>query len=138
MVESGEIMVGNWFKHQAVWSWRQDGTEYKEFDFQWDESDWFQLEQCCLYLEDIDPIPITEERLLNFGCDKKNERYLFFENNSEKSKWFVQIYKEDKWAVFLFVGVYPDYPVHMFRSIKYIHELQNIHFALTGEKLNLI
>jgi hypothetical protein len=138
MVESGEIMVGNFFKHQAVWSWRQNENEYKEFDFQWTEADWYQIGECCISLENIDPIPLTEEWLLNFGCDKKNDRYLVFENNSEKSKWFIKRYKENKWSVYLFVTGHPDFQIHIIRFIEHVHQFQNIHLALTGEKLNLV
>ena len=76
------------------------------------------------------PIPLTEEWLLKFGFMKSKVSSQF-----DKEKLTIQIANEleyhkkgrvyfNSWAI-------------LEESIKYVHQLQNLYFALTGEELTI-
>ena len=82
----------------------------------------------CVELEDtfvvniergIEPIPLTEEWLLKFGFKKNSE---FYENGK------VILIEENNSFHLAFLNC---------SSIKYVHQLQNLYFALCGEELQL-
>ena len=78
------------------------------------------------------PIPITEEWLLKFGADKRLSRY------NINQKYCIQKYSDDKgWYFSIYISGYPDYSIHILCFIKYVHQLQNLYYALTGEELTL-
>lgn len=73
------------------------------------------------YDGEIQPIPLTEEWLLKFGFNKFPASNLWDRDDfwtlyysTEKKKWIFD---------------------HLEMSIKYVHQLQNLYFALTGEEL---
>ena len=74
----------------------------------------------------IEPIPLTEEWLLRFGFEKNGEEWFIHENN------FELVFDEGKYFYTW------DYNWCTSFGIKYIHQLQNLYFALTGEELQLI
>jgi hypothetical protein len=76
----------------------------------------------------VKPIPLTEEWLLKFGFEKSKVSSQF-----DKEKLTIQVSNElerhkkgrvyfNSWAI-------------LEESIKYVHQLQNLYFALTGEEL---
>lgn len=74
------------------------------------------------------PIPLTEECLLKFGFKKdsdnsmvKNDIAIFLDKRF-RTNLFLRDNQENKWFSFNF-------------KVKYMHQLQNIHFALTSEEL---
>ena len=67
-------------------------------------------------LEDLKPIPLTEEWLLKFGFRESN-KYLFKYKLGLKKRGDNYFYDNI--------------------SIKHVHQLQNLYFALTGEELTL-
>lgn len=72
----------------------------------------------------INPIPLTEEWLLKFGFDNKYNKYKFTIIpkgilNYENGRTYF-----NSWTI---LEKQPDY----------VHELQNLYFALTGEELTL-
>ena len=76
----------------------------------------------------IEPIPLTEEWLEKFGFEIVGDGYA--------EKWVGDFeccvnYGEG----YLFFGQCDDYSHSIF--IGYVHSLQNLYFALTGEELNL-
>jgi len=80
----------------------------------------------------ITPIPITKEWLLKFGF-KKEERKLY------------SLYVDDNLDISLWSDIYFKNPTIeltcngrvVCKDIKYIHQLQNLYFALTGEELKI-
>jgi len=70
-------------------------------------------------------IPLTEEWLLNIGFEKKGNIY---ENWTMFTVWV----NPD-----VFDGFIADWADKAIREVKYVHELQNLYFSLTGEELNL-
>ena len=78
--------------------------------------------------DEIEPIPLTEEWLLKFGFKKRKNRHLFHWEN----KIVVSEYKDEFENFF-----YPKtgYDIRFSNEIKYVHQLQNLYFALTQEEL---
>lgn len=77
----------------------------------------------------IRSIPLTEEWLLKFGFENgKFKRVRLQKLNTED--WFIEyctmISGVDSW---IRVGIFTEY--------KYVHQLQNLYFALTGEELKI-
>jgi hypothetical protein len=83
-------------------------------------------------LRHVDPIPLTPEILQKCGMTKDNyweNCYLFTENEGMFSfEW-----KND--ALVMYVGNTLEYESGP--DVKYLHQLQNLYFALTGEELNI-
>lgn len=118
--------------------------------YHYPENDWDTHQLVLEDLEDVGngsfkPITLTEEWLLKFGNEsikypikptgqgkcgekvKQGTKHWFW--RIEKLTTVINIHNEDgKWIVYLF-GSYK------LREIKYIHEYQNLVFALTGKEL---
>jgi hypothetical protein len=90
-------------------------------------------------IEDFEPIPLTEEWLLKFGFED-------VDLNMSGSNWLVKEQKgiwrqairiayserSDEWSLTL-ECVSP--PTLSISRLKYVHQLQNLYFALTGEEI---
>jgi hypothetical protein len=75
------------------------------------------------------PIPLTEEWLLKFGFKKRDmlSSILFDMKNPRFSIYLnPPIDKSNKWNI---LGIEKNV------NIQYVHQLQNLYFALTGEEL---
>lgn len=82
----------------------------------------FKNENKSKLVENCNPIPLTEEWLLRFGFEKVIDGYEF--NN-----YHIDIEK---------IRPYFGYSWQDYRTpIDYVHQLQNLYFALTGEELNI-
>lgn len=73
------------------------------------------------FIEFLQPIPLTEEWLVKFGWEKSGE-------------WFYMDYYEMNLNG-IFNPSDAHYTIH--NDIKYVHQLQNLYFALTGEELKI-
>lgn len=80
-----------------------------------------------LLLNQCDPIPLTEEWLERFGAEEKwSEKY--------ELQGFSIILKEDNTWTF-WIANSDDFGGSYFVNINYVHQLQNLYYALTGEEL---
>lgn len=88
-----------------------------------DRNEYNQLE------EFIKPIPLTEEWLLKFG----------FEKDEECKSWSILTSLEKFDYLFEIENKYQEcfQPDFIKIDIKYVHQLQNLYFALTGNKLEI-
>jgi hypothetical protein len=75
--------------------------------------------------QDYQSIILTEEWLLKFGFKETKE--------DKKIKWFVKNRLEIVIGEVNFIV----YDHLVLKHIKYIHQLQNLHFALTGKELKI-
>ena len=75
------------------------------------------------------PIPLTEEWLLKFGFEERGESF-------HLKDFSIELIGEDgRWCTYIFDEYHA---VECSLSlIKYVHSLQNLYFALTGEELTL-
>ena len=80
----------------------------------------------CVEYEKIQPIPLTEEILLKFGFEDKSKSKNFYLGNFR-----FHISKPANYDGFIFCDGYDV----ITDRIKYVHQLQNLYFALTGEGL---
>jgi hypothetical protein len=123
-----ELMIGDWVHHRDNWSYRQPDQDFGEFDFQWSSGDWYALGECTLTLDDIEPIPLTEEWLLKLGihkigCDNEGDDLFATKLNTPADEVWLNRIEGD-----FYLQEYG-------KKIKYVHQLQNLYFALTNEEL---
>jgi len=81
-----------------------------------------------LFYEEIKLITLTEEWLFKFGFEKHEDRY-FHEFD------YVIFYLTNK--TYVLVSNYSDPRNDDAVRIEYVHQLQNLYFALTGQELEL-
>lgn len=70
------------------------------------------------------PILLTEEWLLKFGFEKKGI------NRPKWTFWKIDLVEDKK-------GIYSFDESRIYIDIQYVHQLQNLYFALTGEELTI-
>lgn len=76
----------------------------------------------------ISPIPLTEDWLVKFGYAQNKTVADMFEDETRLNIWR---------SPHDFNGFIADWDALTLRAIEYVHQLQNLYFALTGEELNL-
>ena len=131
MIAENELRIGNWVEHDDSWCYRGEDVTV----FQWETSDWYALGECTLFLESIKPIPLTEEWLVKFGFEWSVRHQAY---KKARFVYVIDFYKEhpqyENSACFL---------NREHRSgdclvcLEYVHQLQNLYFALTGQELTL-
>ena len=115
MIEAKELRIGNYAKHF------ENGivlTVGRTIAFK------TPTNTIRIDVDDLQPIPLTEEIILDFGY-KQNSFSLNFENDTR-----ISIYK--KYNCFI-----AQIDNTVIREIKYVHQLQNLYHALTNEELTL-
>lgn len=121
MIQANELRIGNLFA-------MNDFPMYVEaifrdtvyLNFEGNEGDVWEED-----IKDLVPIPLTEEILLKAGFEKDIES-LFYRNN------FIIGKTKTRWA-FYHNGLMGGELVR----IDFLHELQNLFFALTGEEIKI-
>lgn len=89
-------------------------------------------------LETLKPIPITEEWLLGFGFEYINIDNDYHIYASLDHNYYLQIdVRKNTDEYTILDNSVDDLRDFALVKIKYIHQLQNIYFALTGEELTL-
>ena len=87
--------------------------------------------------EDLEPIPLTEEWLLKFGFEKAKHSHGYdcyikdgfdFDIVSHGRYWVLAIYTDESCTNSLYFA---------HGRFEYVHQLQNLYFALTGEELTI-
>ena len=131
-MKASELRIGNWVRHNSEWCYKRGDSanpniDISEFEFQWDDRDWYALGELCIDLENISPIPLSPEWLEKFGFHKCNiSSYL------DIGMDFSIAYDGEDGIYICAIGM--DY--NYYTNIEYVHQLQNLYFALTGEELN--
>jgi len=118
-----ELRIGNWFIEKG---------EVKQFD-----GDFYHLLECT-------PIPLNTNWLEKFGFEKnKDKRWMrgksryaifyseYYATGEDNSMWRIEYHDTDYGR-----NEYKDCNQWGDR-IKYVHQLQNLYFALTGEELTI-
>ncbi|OPC44634.1 hypothetical protein [Elizabethkingia anophelis] len=113
-MEAKELRIGNYVNHNGFVPVIIDAVD---------------IIHCQQHPEAYKPIELTEEWLLNFGFD-----------NTETG-WEIIYRKRFKLSVILFkqfASVGMAGPFGLFEvKLKYVHQLQNLFFSLTGEELTI-
>lgn len=117
-MKSSELRIGNWVSvNTAQGGWW--------LDQQVAAGDFGVTAAGTLLVEAFEPIPLTKEWLLKFGFENKSGNYYLKIN--ELKDFILQ--KEE-------VG-YMMCDIDILVNIKYVHQLQNLIYALTGEELTI-
>ena len=131
-LQVSELRVGNWASICKV-----------EYIHQNKPSDWHTVEMCLDFLYDIDrdyliarPIPLTEEWLEKFGLLKGGNKYgnTFHVMNDDgfSAKYTIEHWTDEEAGIhkgkFHWVGIGG-------APLEYVHQFQNLYFALTGQEL---
>jgi len=121
-MKANELRLGNYIESNI-----NGCTRIKSGIVQLDEASLYYLFDVDNDWERLKPIPLTEEWLERFGFEKENS--INEEWRKEKS---LPIIKEGD--EFSFIVGYYENTIGFF---KYVHQLQNLYFALTGKELEL-
>lgn len=78
---------------------------------------------------DVDGVPLTEEWLIKLGFEQP-EKHTYFSKEIREYKDFIVDYSDQSNDYFLC-------DTDVDTNIKYVHQLQNIYHALTGEELTI-
>lgn len=135
MIDARELRLGNKFKQPSdetifeVLALHNNRVAYAKDDYTIDnEYFWFDVDH-------ILPIPLTSELLrgIGFKNDKQGNTRLY---NSRRGKYFTLYLSES-------FGKEPDGNLYYGDSytrnvkLKYLHQLQNLYFVLTGQELKV-
>lgn len=118
-MKANELRIGNWVRKENY------SPEFHKIEIE----DFAILERSHNFYQ---PIPLTEEWLLKMGFELSGHQ-------------LGEEYSRGNFSMYYYNGDYPDYEGEILAScfngnnveIKYIHQLQNIYFALTGEELTI-
>ena len=113
MIEAKDLRIGNWFNYEdEPMQWEMDDFRNMEFD-----------SVDCIW----QPIPLTEEWLLKFG----------FDSNEWNGKFSANTMYWDKVDCILHIGDKRDTNYSFMAHCNYVHQFQNLYFALTNEELTI-
>jgi hypothetical protein len=150
-MKASELRIGNWVKIND--DYFEDGKEigydlYKTNEFQiMGFNDGSFIEGCkviCFYEIpskigglvhggcrdlDIDPISLTEEWLLKFGFEKLDKTHFVIMQNDSFSSPFTITLDDNEIFKLDFQGFW--------YQLEFLHQLQNLYFALTNEELKI-
>ena len=116
-MKANELRIGNYVKFGKLF---KKVVEIAEEGFYILDKDGTTLKNTWA---DLQPIPLTEEWLLKFGLEKELDSFYRFNKSS-----MIEICFYDG-------GILVTNQSVCLNSIKYVHQLQNLYFALTGEEL---
>ena len=121
-MKANELRIGNYINYRIV-----DKLDERQ---EWDEASIIDGQDLD-YLEknpndkDFQPIPLTEEWLLKFGFEKDLDGFY-----RKKASYLIEVLFHDNGIIVTNQSV-------SLKHIEYIHQLQNLYFALTGEELTI-
>jgi len=119
-MKAQELIIGNWVNISI-----SSALEQQVIDVMCDCVNTKYHE--CISYDFVEPIPLTEEWLLKFGfeaelknADSKNGRFMVY------TKYPITFNTNHGWWLYsMKLNVQPEY----------VHQLQNLYYALTGEEL---
>jgi len=116
-MKANELRVGNWVSIRVGHPFRFELPDF---------ADWYYDHNSHEYGDHIHPVPVTEEWLLRFGFEKRHHYW-------HKSRFFVEwLFDKPKLRI-----VINSAESAFANSVEYVHQLQNLYFALTGEELTI-
>jgi len=132
-MEASELRLNNW----VTTTERGCECDYKVVSIDADFVDLYHLSKCDPFREvngvmvfSLRGIPLTEERLKKFGFLRWDDEGFYFEAIPNVLKIFLYpIENSNSFAV--------HWDHNWITSIKFVHQLQNLFFCLTGEELKI-
>jgi len=126
MVDVTELRIGIYLRYPNSKPFKVSESDFLNKNF-WEDIN-----------DNIEPIPLTEKWLIDFGFyEEASKDRLSIEawSPGHPSQRFNIDYKEGK--ILLISRYQEDNDFLQMRNIKFIHQLQNLYFALTGKELKL-
>jgi len=117
MIQANELRIGNYVDFKGLWIGQINGI-HKGGPGIMDNNGIFSW-------EGFRPIPITEEWLLKFG---------FIETSTQEHRFELNPFVVYLWLTGVIVEIGKEFYE---TDNKYVHQLQNIVFALTGKELEI-
>jgi hypothetical protein len=119
MIQANELRMGNYVKHPSY----KDPIQINGVD----KNDIFNMTTGEIPLHVINPIPLTEQWLIDFG-------FKYFADQQYEKQYDYLCFNWDKECGLI---IFIDNSTDSFSQehIKYVHQLQNLYFALTGIEL---
>lgn len=148
-IRKNELRIGNWVLHEpknARVETEVDAHDLENLQFYHDK-----------YGHEYEPIPLTESWMVKFGFDTYDSEIDYIEWGKLIScdfqiqainTWYDAEDSDDNGDVFRIISdgfyerdklyfAYDLGSLNVRRRIKYVHQLQNLYFALTGEELTV-
>lgn len=116
-MEAKELRIGN-----TTFEYNKDDKEWIVSNVSCWDFERARLNNNEIYLEHRKPIPLTEEILLKCGFEKHNKEFWF-------KDFFIGLI-DNSFNLKEGIGVYV-------ADVYYLHQLQNLYFALTNEELTV-
>lgn len=114
-MKASELRIGNWVK-------ANDNGEY-------------QVLQLLSDANNLEPIPLTEEWFKKFNATKDKEFNMHYTLPINGDYGYLLFLKDkDEYDVFIHID---EDSILLYNNIKYVHQLQNLYFALTGNELTI-
>ena len=127
-IKTSDLRLGNWLYYTNETKFLMQvvaiGDDLVQLDFEGNEGDSFEING-----NDICPIPLTFDLFHNLDKFWKRYNNLIFSIDTNKGFNIHINYKNDKFLFYIDI----DNKI----EIKYVHELQNLYHALTGEELEI-
>ena len=127
MINAKELRIGNLVESKITDEFDDRNEWWEVSEIYADDIHW--LSKVDVKDEDFRPIPLTEEWLLKLGFEKERERYF--------NTFIVLRFINNKVDVFNLGVSHDEEYLEFLNSINYVHQLQNLHFALTGSELTI-
>lgn len=128
MIQANELRINNYVLRK--------GFLFEDNNFYETKVTHNDIRACIVNKNHFKPIPLTEDWLLKFGFTKKDHTCSdksISENLFFKENYFVEFSEEG----ILFCQLHYFGQGWFLKIIEYVHQLQNIYFALTGQELSL-
>ena len=121
-----ELRIGNYINDNDNWDW-ENGVDLPDLIICVDS-------HLLIYQgNNFQPIPLTEDWLLKLKFEEKDRRKNRFINRAD----FELEFQGDKVAYCVWGGEDAPHLTQFFGHCKYVHQLQNLYFALTGKELTI-
>jgi hypothetical protein len=134
-MEAKELRIGNYILFETklinetstIVGYNNDLTNIKYLS---DKSDNYYSLGCSIRSKYLKPIPLTEEWLLRFGFDKKDNSSYWRPNKC----WHRYVFGYTKFGL-PYLNLEPEGCIGPHATCYYVHQLQNLYFALTNKEL---
>jgi len=135
-MQANELRIGNYFNDRAGKLLKLDWWESINKACCKMEIEGKEVHPMTEYVESCTPILLTEEWLVKFGFKKVRENTKHFKVD------FFHYENDDCWIYLILDGFElelntSDERHNLDRTYKYVHQLQNLYFALTGKELTI-
>lgn len=124
-MKANELRLGNYINHKYCGNIEIDFNSLRTVD---KEELQVNIEKC------HKPIRLTEEWLLKFGADKTPQLFDYFSRVKYHNYFIIHDYNT---IASFSISEFGYFDCLVYKHVKYVHQLQNLYFALTGEELTI-